>query len=406
MSTRFTILGGVAINRKISLGITIALIAIAVTITFLLTSSFSLQKFNDEYSGVKATATRFKSIEELNELISKNYYSELDRKTLDSLLDNAMIGYVSGIGDKYSVYYSQAQLNQTTDPLKNSITGIGIDVKEDETGYIKILQITSDTPAQELLKVDDIIVKIDDEDILDIGYANALKQIRLKLYDGVELTVRRNGIDEKHTFANKNFEQGLVSGEMLHNNLAYIKIVRFDSGAAELFKTTLNQMQDDNAKGLVIDLRGNGGGLISETEKMLDWLLPQGEFAKATFNDNHEEIIVSSDENYFVLPVVLLTDSGTASSAELFAAVLRDFRSAKLIGERSFGKGIMQKEFSPQSGGLLVLTVATIRSNNSPSWNGLGLLPDYEVINSTEIGAEDKQLSKAFEILNKGVNNG
>ncbi|GHU53629.1 peptidase S41 [Clostridia bacterium] len=393
-------------NKRISLGVAIALIAIAITVTFLLTSSYTLKKFNDEYSGVKATATRFKGLEELNELITKNYYSNLDKKITDSLFNNAMIGYVSGIGDKYSVYYSKAQIDEANDPLKNSVSGIGISVKEDPHGYIKVIGIITDTPAQELLKVEDLIVEIDGERVQDLGYTESLKQIRLKLYDGVAITIRRNGIDEKHNFTNQNFEQALVSGEMLHESIAYIKITRFEKGASDLFKSTLMDLQSKNAKGVIIDLRNNGGGEIAETEKMLDLLLPEGDFAKAMFKDEHEEVIVKSDANFLGLPLVLLVNHSTASSAELFCAVLRDALSVKLIGERSFGKGIMQKQFTPKNGGLLILTVATIRSNKSPSWNGLGLLPDYEVTNSNETGSEDKQLSKAFEILNKGVYNG
>jgi carboxyl-terminal processing protease len=399
-------LEGIFINKKISLGITIALIAAAVILTFLLTSSFTLKKFNEEYSGVKATATRFRNIDEVNELIVKNYYSDLDKKTSDSLLTNAIAGYVNGIGDRYSVYYSQDQLNEANDPLKNSVSGIGIGVKEDENGFIKIIEITTDTPAQELLRVGDLIAEVDGESVPYLGYSEALKQMRLKLYDGVTLTVRRNGIDEKHTFTNRNFDREFVTGEMLHDNIAYIKINRFEDGAFDLFEKVIVDLQEKGAKGLIIDLRNNGGGSVSETEKILDLLLPEGDFAKATFKDEHEEVIIHSGADMINLPIVLLSNSKTASSAELFIAVLKDYRSAKIVGERSFGKGIMQKEFTPKNGGLLILTVATIRSFNSPSWNGLGILPDYEVFNSEEIGAEDKQLSRAFEILNKGVNNG
>jgi carboxyl-terminal processing protease len=370
-------------------------------ITFFITTNLSLKKFNKNISNIRATAARFADFDEVYKLVKDNFYIDSDTR---NSVSNGISGYIAGLNDKYSVYYTQKQLEEANDAMKSSLTGIGVSVKE-ENGYIKIIEVLTDTLAQEALKVGDVIVKVAGVDVKDTGYKEALNQIRVGLYDGIEMTVRRNGLDEVRKFTNRTLENtSLVTGETISGDVYYIKINHFDNGSFEQFKEVFAKC---NTPKLIIDVRNNTGGLISECEKMLALLLPKGEFAKATYRDGREETIVKSENNLaFTGNIILLVNGTTASSAELFTATLKDEAMATTIGVRTFGKGIMQQTFMPKSGGSLTLTVATIRTNKNPSWHGIGLLPDVEVALSSDLGInlgadvveEDKQLNKALEI--------
>jgi carboxyl-terminal processing protease len=302
------------------------------------------------------------------------------------------------------------------DAAKGSISGIGISVKEDtDTGYIKIIEVMDDTFASGTLKVGDLIVEVDGQDVLTFAtettstYSEALRQIRVRLYDGVELTVRRNNTDEKFLFTNRVVDDtNLLTGEVISGNIGYIKLNRFEGGIAISLPSILKNLGD--VKGYVIDIRNNSGGYISEAESFADCFLGEGDYAQANYRDGHSEIIIhgnTSSEDMIDKPIIILVNGHTASSAELFASVMKDYRDAKLVGVKTFGKGIMQEHFNPDGGGSLQLTVATIHSLKSSSYHGLGLLPDYEISLPSDLGIavdpgvteEDTQLQKAIELL-------
>jgi carboxyl-terminal processing protease len=187
---------------------------------------------------------------------------------------------------------------------------------------------------------------------------------------------------------------------MLDNYIGYIKISSFKKNTPEQFADALETLTSNSVKALIFDVRDNVGGLVTSLEKCVDPLLPEGVIANAVYKDNHEETLVYSDESEIEIPMVVLVNGNTASAAELFAASLKDFDKADIVGEQTFGKGVMQSVYKLDDGSAVSVTVAEYKTTVSDCYNGIGIAPDHIVPTSDE-DKTDLQLSKAIEVINE-----
>lgn len=382
-------------NKKISLGLAVSLIAIASAVTFILTSFFSLQSFNQKVVDVNEKARKYSALQELDSYVRTNYFGDIDEQQLG---DGILKGYVYGIGDKYSEYLTAEEYQAKKSDNSGELVGIGLTLTEDESGYIRIAEILQDSPVEEAgLVAGDIITFVDGEDVLNMGFDNAVEAMRGKEGSDITLTIRRDGIDIDMVFTRRSMEVTTVTGEMLSEYIGYIKISGFKNNTPKQFIDTLERLTSNGAKALIFDVRGNGGGLVSALEECVDPLLPEGVIATAEYVDGHSETLVYSDASELNLPMIVLVDKETASAAELFAASLRDFGKAKLVGEQTYGKGVMQTTTEFENGGALVLTVAEYKTVYSECYDGIGLTPEYIVENGSE--DIDSQYNKAVEII-------
>jgi carboxyl-terminal processing protease len=184
---------------------------------------------------------------------------------------------------------------------------------------------------------------------------------------------------------------------MTNGYIGYIQIAGFRKNTPDQFLDQLGSLTANGAKSLIIDLRGNEGGLISALEECADPLLPEGIIATADYKDGHTETIVYSDDNKLDLPLIVLVDKDTVSTAELFAAALRDFSHAQIVGIKTRGNGTIQETEKMDDGGAIVLTVAKCRTAVSESYNGVGIVPDVIVENPAG-GEGDPQFDAAVEL--------
>ncbi len=399
-------------NKKISLGVTMSLLAITAAITFILTSRFSLQTYNEKVKDVVAMKDRYERLDELDRWVRQNFYSDIDET---ELMNAILKGYVDGLDDTYAKYLDVDEYKDALANESGTLVGIGISVEKDESGYIKIAEIMEESPAKESeLKVDDIIVSVNGNDILTLGYSESIDLIRKgKAGTVLKLTVRRNGADKEYEFTRKSINLITASGKMLDNDIGYIEITNFNSTTSKQFNEALNKLLDDGAKGIVFDVRNNPGGLVDATLQCLDLVLPYGDIASATYHNGETKIIdypkmdTKDDDKKLDIPVIVLVNGKTASAGELFAAGLRDFSGSKLVGVKTFGKGIMQSTTALDGGGAITVTVATYQTTKSDCYHGIGLYPDHEVALPSDTGIkvqpgvteEDTQLQKALELL-------
>lgn len=395
-------------NKKISLGLTISLVALACALTFILTSAYNLHHFNQKVSSVENMADTYNRLSELDGLVRENYYKEIDE---ESLSDGILKGYVSGLNDPYSRYMTAKELETSRENDKGVLVGIGVTVTKDESGYIFIDSVTADTPAaQSELASGDIIVAINGTDVLELGYEQAVEQIKGKEGTTLKLTVRRGGVDQDYELVRRTIQVKTASGEMLEGKIGYIRISGFKESTVEQFNEALQNLLNDGAVALIFDVRGNHGGLVTSVGECLDPLLPEGDVAFATYRDGREEVLIRSDAKELNLPMAVLVDGDTASAAELFASALRDFEKAKLYGVTTYGKGVMQNTISLDDGGGLTITVATYRTARSVCYQGIGLIPDETVELPEDAPALDErshdadpQLQKALTALQGGA---
>lgn len=387
-------------NKKISLGLALSLIAIASAVTFILTSFFSLQSFNEKVVDVNEKAKKYSSLQVLDSYVRENYLGDIDEEELSS---GILKGYVEGIDDKYSRFLTAEEYQNELSSDSGELVGLGLTLTEDESGYIRIAEIYQDSPVSESdLVVGDIITYVDGNDVLVTGFDESIEAMKGQEGTEITITVRRDGIDRDMVFVRRSMELTSVTGEMLSGYIGYIKITSFKKNTPDQFIETLERLNSNGAKAFIFDVRDNGGGLVSALEECVDPLLPEGVVATAEYKDGHSETLVYSDESELNLPMIVLVNDKTASAGELFAASLKDFGKAQLVGIQTFGKGVMQQTTEFEDGSAVVLTVAEYKTAYSECYDGIGLVPDY-VVENEEDSETDFQYNKAVEIISKEI---
>lgn len=382
-------------NKKISLGFAISLVAIASAVTFILTSFFSLQSFNKKFE-------KYDSLQEIDTLVHENFYGDIDENDINN---GILKGYISGLNDKYSRYLTADEYTDEKSDNAGEMTGLGITVKKDDSGYIKVTEIMPDSPASESdIKIDDLIVSVNGNDVLETGFEKSMEIMSEKDNTEVSIIVRRDGVDKTYKLTRRPIEMVTVTGEMLDNYIGYIKISGFKQNTPQQFNDALDEIIQNGVKGIIFDLRENGGGLVDALEDCLDPLLPEGTIATAEYSDGNSKTIVYSDKSEINIPMVVIVNEHTASAAELFAASLKDFGKADIVGETTYGKGVMQSTIELSNGGAVVLTIAKYKTTNSECYDGIGITPDYIVQNEDE-DDDDDQYNKALEVITQKIEN-
>ena len=353
---------------------------------------------------VKEKAEKYDRLETIDTYVREHYY--LDELDENALMDGILKGYVSGLDDPYSRYMTAEEYSALMTKEAGQQVGIGVTVSFTEDSLIHITKVDENSPAEKAgLQAGDFITAVEGVSIAEIGYEEAVKQIRGEEGTAIVLTVRHDDKEKDVQLTRHTYDVSTVTGQMLDNQIAYIRITAFRENSSGQFLDVLDSLVSAGAQGLIFDVRDNGGGVLTALEKMLDPLLPEGVIATATYQGDKTETVVSSDANELNLPMVVLVNGNTASAAELFAASLRDFKTAKLVGTQTYGKGIMQSTVKMADGGGLTLTVATYQTTRSDNYHGVGLAPDIilEAGEHTNLNAvdpdTDPQLSTAIDIL-------
>ncbi|MDE5884934.1 MAG: S41 family peptidase [Oscillospiraceae bacterium] len=380
-----------------SIGVTVTACLITALAVCLLTLLFVRKNFS-----------KYTRLEELDAYIQKNYYLDLNDEDQEKMIDNMLKGYVAGLGDKYSQYLTPEEYEGFLTKESGKTVGIGVTVVQGDDGYPEILEVQENSPAEESgLQVGDVITAVDGMDVLEVGYTESIANIKGEENTTIKITVLREKSSLDYEITRKTFDIATAQGEMLDNQIGYIRITNFRENTVEQFLTALETLKNDGAQGFIFDVRDNGGGLLNSLEKMVDPLLPEGIIATATYHGGKTETVVKSDPEELDLPMVVLVNGNSASAAELFSASLRDFKQAKLVGTQTYGKGVMQVTARTEDGGGLSLTVATYQTSRSECYQGVGLEPDIivELPEGFIIGSSDRendtQLAAAMELFKK-----
>jgi carboxyl-terminal processing protease len=340
---------------------------------------------------------------ELSEYVDENYYQETDE---DTLMDGALKGYVAGLGDPYSVFLTEDEYGGWKEKESGTAVGIGVTVQSAEEG-LYIVEVTSGSPAETAgIQAGDTITAVDGELVTDLGYNEAVAHVKGEIGTDVVLTVQREGEELEITVTRGEIVTISAEGQMLDGNIGYVHISAFRENTFDQYSKVLNELLEAGAEGIIFDVRNNGGGLLSALEDVLDPLLPEGNIAIASYGDGTVKTIVESDSEELDIPMIVLVNGGTASAGELFAASLRDFGKASLVGETTFGKGIMQ-DTRTVAGGAVTLTVAAYQTVKGECYHEIGVTPDTEIILPEEYVVDfknpdtkgDVQLAEAYETI-------
>ncbi len=392
-------------NKKVSLGVTISLIAVACAITFVLTMTVARNSYNSIVSGIQEQETIYNKIREVDLFVRGSSLYQSDE---DTLITGIMNGYISGTADEYARYYTADEYYRLQQEQSGVIIGTGIET-EISGQYLEVTKVYEGSSAEAAeLKVGDIITAVDSVSLLEQDAAAAQQSLIGEEGTRVTVTVQDpDGTQHNEVLMRQQIEIQSVSSDMI-DGYAYIRINTFNKLTAEQFVSAMDNYESRSVLGYVFDLRGCSDGIIDPLGEMLNRLLPAGIIATSTAANETETNLIETDGTSVIQkPMTVLTDNQTACVAELFAVSLRDFAAASLVGQNTAGKSELQTTQSFKDGSAVSVSTSRIKPARSDSFTDTGLAPDYLV----EISAEqaeiiqtgnpdsDPQLQKALEIV-------
>jgi carboxyl-terminal processing protease len=338
--------------------------------------------------------------------ISEYYVGDLDK---DKMEQGIYKGFVAAVGDPYTTYYTPEEFSSFMEKSSGTYAGIGVQMSVDPTdNTIVILDVFKGSPAEKagmlpkdkIMGAEDITFTGDDFDLVP-------KIIKGEAGTQVKVTIYRPSTGETLILpiTRENVIYPSVEHEMLADNIGYIQIKQFEEVTYDQFKESLEDVKSQNAKGIIIDLRNNTGGLLHITEKIADELIPEGVIVST--KDNKGEVNTSyADNEYTDLPIVVLVNEQSASASEVLSGALKDHERALLVGTTTFGKGIVQSVMSLTDGSALKVTTSQYFTPSGVCIQGTGIDPDYFVelpaelmLKSQLTPEEDIQLQKGIEVL-------
>lgn len=396
-------------SKKISLGLAISLIFLAIALTITVTMMVAMGIYNDIIKDVSARSGVYSNISEIDDLIRKNYYGEINENLLNTMMSD---GYVAGIGDRYSYYMTPDEYAKHKEEEKGNKVGIGvIAVYDSKNNNIFVSEVSVGSPAHiQGIEKGDVITAVDGVKVTSSNYNELLQSLEGAKLTNVQVTFTHNGTEKTVSVARGYSAQTVYYSIM--NEVGYIKINAFYSTTAKELEDALDYMKKSDVVSVIFDVRNNNTGLISNVVKCIDLIVPvatDGTNAVATAVDKNGNIIetFASDSDSVNFTMIVLVNSNTSGAAELFACDLRDFGLARLVGAKTAGNGTMQKIFELNDGSAVALTVAKILPYKSDSYNDIGIQPDYVVELSAEQNSrlemlsfeEDLQYQKAMDII-------
>lgn len=399
-------------NKKISLGIAISLIAIACAVTFVVTMTVSLNLYNDKIAGVQQREEINTRIQEIDSFV-RNY----SLYTIDdtSIKTGIYEGFLDGIADKHSGYYTTDEYYYKNMLDSGMLTGLGIETVNDG-GYLKITTVYENSSAYEAgIEVGNVISAVGSENVLEIGYAAASSQIRFG-DEGTKtsVTVRKGGEETVHSLTRKAFEINSVSSTLLDNGILYLDFSTIHNLTGTQTAAIIDGYKDENITGYILDLRNLESGNYSSAAAILDPFVSQLTVATALYRNNSTTVIgETTAENFTELPISVITNEKTGGAAELIAVTLRDTNGAKIVGAATMGYGTLQEARAFSDGTAVEISVATIiPANKDSAYNENGVKPEFAVEyaglpeSSPENYANtyDEQYKKAVEVIISDTN--
>ncbi|HPE94745.1 MAG TPA: S41 family peptidase [Bacillota bacterium] len=408
-------------KKTISLGTTIFICLLCCVMTFVATYSISSVIFktpDDNASGdasqnnsdtSEVNSELYDKLLELDKLVRSLYIKGIDE---DYLSDYVMTGYIAGLDDKYSTYYSADSMASYLAAMNSKLVGIGVYVVYDEDiGGIYITGIMEDSPALDAgLSAGDVITSVEGIAVTASTYNQAVLAVKGEIGDKRVITVKRApdySAEETITVTLRQVTETTVTYDLINGNIAYIKISQFNTPTSGEFAAALENAKQDSAKYYIFDVRGNPGGNLTAITEVLDMLLPEGPIVRIESADGKEQIKTSDEEHRLDAPMAVLINGSTASAAELFTSALRDYEKATSIGTNTFGKGTMQTVYQLSDGSGVVLSTNLYNPPYGDNYEGVGIAPDIEVTLTKQqqdnfyklTYEEDPQLQKAILIL-------
>jgi carboxyl-terminal processing protease len=414
----------------IALGVTVTLVAQMIVFGF---SFFRVQRINtffneptvkeqSETSNSSSTESEATPVDLDVEGFSNSSYDSFDEKAYDvleilnqyyyenveeqELYEEAIRGMVAGIGDPYTSYFTKEEYASFNEKMEGSYEGIGVVVSYgDSEDIILVVAPFKNSPGEKAgVKPSDRIIGVDGIDVIGLKLDEVVSMIKGEKGTTVTLRVLRGEEEIDIPIKRDVIEIPTVEKEMLEGQIGYIQMSGFDLITEEQFKKALEDLENEDQKGLIIDVRNNPGGYLHICIAIVEELLDKDMLVVYTEDKTGKrEELITQDRDRFEKPLVILINGNSASASEILAGAIKDHEKGLIVGETSFGKGLVQRTFDLDDKSAVKVTISKYFTPDGYYIHDVGIVPDVEVIYNPESEVDD-QLNKAIEVINEMIN--
>ena len=409
-------------ERKNRIYRTIMIIVLTAFVTFMITFFGMYSYLKDENHLIMSNNDSFliedsktssdmgleKYLTKIKSTIDQYYLWKNDIKEED-LKNGAIEGYVKGIGDEYTEYIPADKMKDYKENIIGSFVGVGIYmVADEEADRVLVYYPIPGSPAEKAgIKSGDLIISVDGTEYKAKDLDRISSFIKGEVGTKVNLVIQRDGEKMSFDLIREKITTNPITTKILDNNIGYLKLPSFDDDTANGFKEKVEELQKQGAQKLIIDLRNNGGGIVDEAVDIADMFLDKGKTIFTSVNNKDKKTeTLSKHDPIFTMPVIVLVNDNSASASEILASGLQDNERAKLVGTKTFGKGIIQTLLSLKDGSGLKITTEQYFTPKGTTIHKAGIKPDEEVKLPDTVKSvykleenEDTQLKKAIEML-------
>ncbi len=345
-------------------------------------------------------------IQEVLSIIENKYMEDVD---VSKLIDGAIEGIFDTMEDQYTRYLTEEEYEEIKTQGNEQFTGIGVHIsRKANTGEMVIVSVMPSTPAKEAgILSGDIVLKVNDIEVTKDNYTESVNNIKGEPGTTVKLVLKRGEEITTKEIKRKQLTANNVESDLLPGNIGYIRILEFENGIYDQFKTEYDELiKNKKIKGLIIDVRNNPGGIVSETVKITDLICGEGKILETIYRDGSKKVYMSDKEKIEV-PLVVLVNEASASASEILAGAVKDLKQGTLVGKKTFGKGIVQSIIPLENGGAISITTAKYHTSSGIEIHGKGIMPNVEVElqeGSSSILLDltkDQQVKAAIKIINE-----
>ena len=383
------------------------IIIILISVSFGIIIGYIITYTSSGFNTLKGDSSVNEIIDVYNS-ITNNYYKEIDE---DELANAAVKGMINYLDDPNTNFLDESSTSKFNESISGNFVGIGVTVQYDGE-YNKIIKVNKGGPADKVgLKKDDVIIKVNSKTCKGVSGDELSKLIRGKSGTKVKITVRRNEKEKTFTVVRKKVDIESVSSKIIENDggkVGYIEISVFSANTYDQFKRNLEKLEDKKIDSLIIDVRNNPGGHLYQAKKILSMFFDKKTVLYQLKNKkNKAKKVYSLSKQSRKYPIVILANGGSASASEVLITCFKDnYKNATFIGEKTYGKGTIQRSKSLNSGTSVKYTIERWVSSKGKDINGKGIEPDYKIELDDEYISNpsfdtDTQIQYGLSILKK-----
>lgn len=392
-------------KKRLSIASTLMLLMLAVVATFNITFFVASEYYSNRLGNFEEMETKYNRFKEVSDIVDKYYVGAASE---EEMMDGALTGYIDGMGDEWSTYLNATDYKAVLEKRSRKYAGIGMNVSYDVTNKtFTVTSVTENSPAEKMgIKSMDMLLEIDGKPTSGMSYDTVTDNVRGDVGTQVTLKLLRDGAQVEITLTREMIKTVGVKAQMLEGNVGLIRIEQFQKNVDDEFKQKLNELLSAGATSMIFDVRFNPGGFIDVLVPMLDELLPEGTIISIT-DKNGKSTDYKSDASCVIMPMAVLTNEYSISAAEFFAASLQEYGTAKVVGDKTHGKGYAQTMIPLSDGAAVNISTSRYYTPKGVSLAGTGIVPEVEIALSPEklkqfyslTPEQDDQLQAAIEIL-------